>query len=82
MLSQVERGLLALRFGRKIRGVGLVLHAWLRRSSRKDAVASLDPDFQGLLERKEVAEIIQARLGNLGVKGTIISRFSAIGETD
>ena len=67
-------------FGRKIRGVGLVLHAWLRRSSRKDAVSSLDPDFQGLLERKEVAEFIQARLGNLGVKSTIISRFSGYGE--
>ena len=46
----------------------------------RDAVASLDPDFQGLLERKETMQIVQARLGNVGVKS--ISRFSVIGETN
>ena len=46
----------------------------------RDAVASLDPDFQGLLERKELEQIVQARLGNVGVRS--ISRFSVIGEAN
>ena len=46
----------------------------------RDAVASLDPDFQGLLERKELAQVVQARLGNVGVRS--ISRFSVIGEAN
>lgn len=47
---------------------------------RKEAIALLDPDFQGLLERKEVNELIQAGLGVAGVKS--ISRFSVIGEAN
>lgn len=47
---------------------------------RREAIAMLDPDFQGLLERKEVSEISQARLGVAGVKS--ISRFSVIGEAN
>ena len=42
------------------------------------AVAALDPDFHGLLERKEVSQLVQGRLSNANVKS--ISRFAAVGD--
>ena len=42
------------------------------------AVAALDPDFHGLLERKEVSQLVQGRLSNANVKS--ITRFSAVGD--
>ena len=46
---------------------------------RQEAIALLDPDFHGLMERKGISELIQARLSNAGVKS--IGIFSVIGET-
>lgn len=43
------------------------------------AVAALDPDFHGLLERKEVSQLVQGRLSNANVKS--ISRFAAVGDS-
>jgi hypothetical protein len=45
---------------------------------RQEAIAKLDPDFHGLMERKGIAEMLQATLSNAGVKS--ISIFSVIGE--
>ena len=45
---------------------------------RAEAVAKLDPDFQGLLERKLVSETLQGTLSNLNVRS--VSLFSVIGE--
>ena len=42
------------------------------------AVEALDPDFHGLLERKEVSQMVQGRLSNANVKS--ISRFAALGD--
>ncbi|CAL1149061.1 unnamed protein product [Cladocopium goreaui] len=44
----------------------------------RDAVAKLDPDFQGLLERKGVPARTQGVLSNLGVPS--ISKFAALAE--
>ena len=46
---------------------------------RAAAIKELDPDFQGLLERKSMSERLQGTLANAGVKG--ISLFSVIGDT-
>lgn len=46
---------------------------------RAEAVKLLDPDFQGLLERKSVGEHLQATLATLQVRS--ISLYSVIGET-
>ena len=46
---------------------------------RREAIQKLDPDFQGLLERKVVPERLQGTISNLGVLS--ISRFSVIGDT-
>ena len=43
------------------------------------AIKALDPDFQGLLERKDVPARLQGTLSNNGVKS--ISRFAVLGET-
>lgn len=43
------------------------------------AIAALDPDFHGLLERKEVTQRVQGRLSNANVKS--VSRFAALGDT-
>ena len=43
------------------------------------AIGALDPDFHGLLERKEVSQRVQGRLSNANVKS--ISRFAALGDT-
>lgn len=42
------------------------------------AVEALDPDFHGLLERKEVSQMVQGRLSNANVR--CISRFAALGD--
>ena len=42
------------------------------------AIELLDPDFHGLLERKEVTQQIQGKLSNANVKS--ISRFAAVGD--
>ena len=44
-----------------------------------EAIGDLDPDFHGLLERKEVSQRVQGRLSNANVKS--ISRFAALGDT-
>lgn len=44
----------------------------------KEALGKLDPDFQGLMERKEIPARLQGQLSNLGVKS--VSRYSVIGE--
>lgn len=46
---------------------------------RAAAIKELDPDFQGLLERKSMSERLQGTLANAGVKS--ISLFSVIGDT-
>ena len=45
---------------------------------RTAALALLDPDFQGLLEKKQISERLQGALSNVGVRS--ISRFSVIGD--
>eukprot|EP00435_Cladocopium_sp_Y103_P049796 s841_g15.t1 len=45
---------------------------------RAEAIKRLDPDFHGVLERKEVSEQHQALLSNLGVKS--VSKFAVIAE--
>ena len=45
----------------------------------REAVAKLDPDFQGLLERKGVPAKSQGMLSNLGVPS--ISKFAALAES-
>ena len=44
-----------------------------------EAIKALDPDFQGLLERKDVPARLQGTLSNAGVKS--ISRFAVLGES-
>ena len=44
-----------------------------------EAIKALDPDFQGLLERKDVPARLQGTLSNTGVKS--ISRFAVLGES-
>lgn len=46
--------------------------------SREEAISKLEPDFHGLMERKGIAELLQATLTDAGVKSTSI--FSVIGE--
>ena len=46
---------------------------------RKELVGRLDPDFQGLLERKELSEMTQARLGQANCKS--LSRFASLADT-
>eukprot|EP00438_Fugacium_kawagutii_P021416 Skav230574 [mRNA] locus=scaffold971:156334:157617:- [translate_table: standard] len=45
---------------------------------RTQAIALLDPDFQGLLERKEVTGMMQATLATLGLRS--ISKFAVLGD--
>ena len=45
---------------------------------RKELVKAFDPDFQGLLEKKEVNQMLQARLSLLGVKS--ISKYAVLVE--
>ena len=54
---------------------------WLMTLERRKlaaAIAALDPDFHGLLERKEVTQRVQGRLSNANVKS--VSRFVALGD--
>ena len=46
---------------------------------RAEAIRLLDPDFQGLLERKGLSDRLQGTLSNAGVRS--ISLFSVIGDT-
>ncbi len=46
---------------------------------RAQALLLLEPDFHGLLQRKDVSEMVQAKLAVAGIKS--ISRFSAVADT-
>lgn len=45
---------------------------------RREAIAALDPDFQGLMERKCLSQMLQATISNAEI--TSISRFAAVAE--
>lgn len=45
---------------------------------RRDAIATLEPDLHGLLERKHIPEAVQAALADKGIKA--LSRFSSIAD--
>ena len=46
---------------------------------RAEALLLLEPDFHGLLQRKDVSELLQAKLAVAGIKR--ISRFSAVADS-
>ena len=46
---------------------------------RAEALLLLEPDFHGLLQRKDVSELLQAKLAVAGIKS--ISRFSAVADS-
>lgn len=47
---------------------------------RKEYISKLGPDFQGLLERKEIAEMTQAKLGQANCKS--LNRFASLADVE